>query len=57
MTASRTTNLIASGLISLAIAIVLFGAAQAITTSAAASAASYSAPTYGSVMLDMGEEF
>ncbi len=51
MTASRTTNLIASGLISLAFAIVLFGAAQAITASA------YSAPTYGSVMLDMGDEF
>ncbi len=56
MTATRTVNFIASGLISLAFAVAMFTAAQAVSTSASASAA-YTAPTYGSAMLDMGDEF
>ena len=56
MTASPTMNFIASGLISLAFAVAMFAATQAVSTSASASAA-YTAPTYGSAMLDMGDEF
>ena len=56
MTATRTMNFIASGLISLAFAIAMFSATQAVSTPASASAA-YTAPTYGSAMLEMGDEF
>ncbi len=57
MTASRPMNFIASGLISLAVAIAMFAATQAVSTAASASATTYTAPTYGSAMLDMGDEF
>jgi hypothetical protein len=53
MTATRLTSFIAQTLIAAAFAIVVFGAFQAITSKA--SAASYSAPAYGSAMLDMGD--
>jgi hypothetical protein len=39
------------------LAVVVLGATQAIASKASASAASYTAPTYGSAMLEMGEEF
>ncbi len=51
MTATRTTSIIAQTLIAAAFAIVVFGAVQAVATSKAA-ASSYTAPTYGSVMLE-----
>ncbi len=54
MTATRTTSLIAQTLIAAALAIVMFGAFQAVTSKASAS---YTAPTYGSVMLDMADEY
>ncbi len=53
MTATRPTSFIAQTLIAAAFAIVMFGAFQAVASKA--SAASYTAPTYGSAMLDMSE--
>ncbi len=54
MTATRTTSLIAQTLIAAAFAVVMFGGAfQAVASKA--SAGSYTAPTYGSAMLDMGD--
>ncbi len=54
MTATRTTSFIARTLIAAAFAIVVVGAFQAVTSKASAS---YTAPTYGSVMLDMADEY
>jgi uncharacterized membrane protein len=56
MTAPRTRSLIAQTLIAAAVSVLVLGAVQALTASASASASAYSAPAYGSAMLDMGEE-
>ena len=53
MTAARTASLIAQTLIAAVFAVLVFGATQAVASKSATS--SYVAPTYGSVMLDMGD--
>ncbi len=51
---TSTLNAVTSGLVSLAFALACLAATQIATVRASAS--SYVAPTYGSVMLDMGDE-
>ena len=53
MTAPRTRSLIAQTLIVAVVAVLVLGATQA--TASRSASASYTAPTYGSVMLDMGD--
>ncbi len=53
MIAIRATNIIASGVISLGLAVALFAAAQTVSSSGSAS---HIAPIFGSAMLDMEEE-
>ena len=55
MAATRTASLIAQTLIVALFAVLVFGATQAVASKSSASVASYTAPTYGSAMLDMGD--
>jgi hypothetical protein len=52
MTATCTASLIAQTLIAAAFAVLAFAAVQALSSKASAS---YTAPAFGSVMLDMGD--
>lgn len=53
MTAPRTRSLIAQTLIVAMVSVLVLGASQAIASKSAAS--SYTAPTYGTAMLDIGD--
>lgn len=57
MTTSRTPGLIAQTLIAAVFAVLALGTVQALTATAKASSSAFSAPAYGSAMLDRGEEF